>query len=288
MSRYANSTDLRRALEARLKRQADESATDLSRLRRIAVFDRISARLSVVEGRWVLKGGTSLEFRLGGRARATKDLDLALRDDSCDGEALREELIETLANDVDRDGFMFSVGRPIALDVDAAGRPGWRFSVDSTLAGKTFAQIRLDIVRRDEELAAVERILLPGVLAFAGVPARTIESVDRRQHFAEKLHALTRDYDSRPNTRVKDLVDLILLIEDGLPPDGGLLEVVQHVFAVRGTHLVPLLIPDPPPAWEWDYPKLAEGVTHAEPDLSTALGRLRAFWKSVRDRGTGG
>lgn len=279
MSRYATSVDLRRALEARLKRQADESGTDLSRLRRIAVFDRISARLSVVENRWVLKGGTSLEFRLGGRARATKDLDLALRDGSCDGEALREELIETLANDVDADGFAFSVGRPTLLDADTAGRPGWRFPVDSALAGKTFAQVRLDVVLRDEELAATERILLPGVLAFADVPARVIDSVDRRQHFAEKLHALTRDYNSRPNTRVKDLVDLVLLIEDGLSADHGLLEVVQHVFAVRGTHPIPPLISDPPLVWAADYPRLAEGVTYASPDLPVALGLVRNFWE---------
>ncbi|MGP3958511.1 nucleotidyl transferase AbiEii/AbiGii toxin family protein [Nonomuraea sp. 3N208] len=242
--------------------------------------------MSVVEDRWVLKGGTSLEFRLDGRARATKDLDLALRDGPCDGAGLREELIDTLANDVDQDGFVFSVGRPAALDADAAGRPGWRFSVDSALAGKTFAQIRLDIVLRDEELASTERILLPGVLAFANVPARLMESVDRRQHFAEKLHALTRDYGSRPNTRIKDLVDLILLIEDGLLADSGLLLVMRHVFAVRATHSVPGGIPDPPPVWESDYPRLAEGVTYASPDLSSALDLLRAFW--ARTQGSDG
>lgn len=278
MSRYATSVDLRRALEARLKRQADESGTDLSRLRRVAVFDRISARLSVVEHRWVLKGGTSLEFRLGGRARATKDLDLALWNGPYDGEVLREELIDTLSIDVDRDGFVFSVGRPNTLDADAAGRPGWRFSVDSALAGKSFSQIRLDIVLRGEELAATERIPLPGVLAFADIPRRMIDSVDRRQHFAEKLHALTRDYDSRPNTRVKDLVDLILLIEDGLPADRGLLDVVNHVFAVRATHPVPVLIPDPPPVWKSDYPRLAEDLTRASPDLASALDLLRVHW----------
>jgi predicted nucleotidyltransferase component of viral defense system len=282
MSRYTTTVDLRRALEARLKRQADDSGTDLGRLRRVAVFDRISARLSAVEHRWVLKGGTSLEFRLGGRARATKDLDLALREGPSHGDAVREELIETLAIDVDRDGFVFSIGRPTALTADAAGRPGWRFSVDSALAGKSFAQIRLDVVLRGEELAATERIALPGVLAFADIPPRMIDSVDRRQHFAEKLHALTRDYDSRPNTRVKDLVDLILLIEDGLLADHGLLEVVHHVFAVRATHPVPLLIPDPPPVWKNDYPQIAENLTYASPDLASALDLLRAFWKRVR------
>lgn len=278
MSRYATAVDLRRALEARLKQRADETGTDLSRLRRIAVFDRIGARLSAAEQGWVLKGGASLEFRLGIRARATKDIDLALPDGPCDGETLREELIETLAVDVDGDGFVFSVKPPMALEPDAAGRPGWRFSVDSVLAGKTFASIRLDVVLRGEELAATERITLPGVLAFADVPPRTIESVDRRQHFAEKLHAFSRDYGTRPNSRVKDLVDMVLLIEDGLHPDRSLLDVVNHVFAARETQPVPQAIPDPPPVWAMEYPKLAEDRTLAEPDLTVALDLVRKFW----------
>lgn len=180
--------------------------------------------------------------------------------------------------DVDGDRFVFSVGFPMALEPDAAGRPGWRFSINCTLAGKTFASVRLDVVLRGEELAATERITLPGFLAFADVPPRTIESVDRRQHFAEKLHALTRDYGDRPNTRVKDLVDMVLLIEDGLPPDGALLDVVNHVFTARATHPVPPAIPDPPPVWAKEYPKLAGDRTLGEPDLAVALDLVRKLW----------
>ena len=278
MSRYATAVDLRRALEARLKQSADATGTDLNRLRRLVVFDRIAARLSAADRRWILKGGTSLEFRIGNRARATKDLDLALLDAPGDGPATRDELIGTLMADIDGDRFTFSVGRPVTLDVDAAGRPGWRYSVDSMLAGKSFARIRLDVVLRGEELAGIEKLTLPGMLAFAGIPARTIESVDRRQHFAEKLHALTRDYGSRPNTRVKDLVDLILLIETGLQPDTALVAVVRHVFAIRATHPVPASIPDPPPIWAADYPAAATGLTVGEPDLTCALDMLRSFW----------
>ncbi len=92
-----------------------------------------------------------------------------------------------------------------------------------------------------------------------------LNSHDRRQQFAEKLHAFTRDYGTRPNTRVKDVVDTILLIEDGLPSDGSLLEVVHRVFAVRATHPVPKILPDPPPAWAAEYPRLAAGLTLTRP-----------------------
>jgi hypothetical protein len=276
--KYKTAVDLRRALEARLKREAEAKGSDYSRLRRVVVFDRIGARLSASDQGWVLKGGTALEFRLGLRARATKDLDLVVRSGSSDGASLRDALIETLTTDIDRDWFVFKVGQPINLDTDAAGNPGWRFSVDGTLAGRTFTTVRVDVVLRPAELAATERISLPGTLEFAGIRPRSIEAADRRQHFAEKLHALTRDYGSRPNTRVKDLVDLLLLIHDGLLPDHDLLTVVRHVFAIRAMHPLPGEIPDPPPAWQSEYPTLAAHADLSKQDLPSALDILRAFW----------
>lgn len=192
MTAYRTAADLRMALEVRLKQQAETHGTDLGRLRRRALFDRIAARLSAAEpGRWVLKGGAALEFRLLDRARATKDLDLALRDGDLTGSALRDELIETLAQDVDGDGFVFRVGPPQELERDSVGRAAWRFSVEGCLAGKVYASIRLDVA----QLAATEQIELPGVLAFADIAPRKIEAVHRRQHFAEK--------DPRPHPRLR-------------------------------------------------------------------------------------
>jgi hypothetical protein len=280
MTLYKTPVDLRKALEGRLKQQAERNGADLGRLRRRALFDRVAARLSADTGRWILKGGVALEFRLLNRARATKDLDLAVRDQDLTGPALREELIETLGEDADGDAFVFRVGPPQTLDSDAAGRPAWRFSVEGLLAGKLFAAIRLDVVQRAEELAATEQIELPGVLAFADIPPRKIEAVARRQHFAEKLHALTRDYGGRPNTRVKDLVDLVLLIEDGLAPDHGLVSVARHVFTVRATHPLPHALPDPPPSWGDTYQHQAADLTDAA-DLPTAMLLVRGFWSTA-------
>ncbi|MFI5990814.1 nucleotidyl transferase AbiEii/AbiGii toxin family protein [Streptomyces sp. AM 4-1-1] len=282
---YKDATALRRALEARLKRQSDSDGTDLGRLRRRVVFDRLAARLSAdPDGEWILKGGAALEFRLRNRARATKDLDLAVRATDLDGDAIRDALLDAVGEDPDGDWFTFRIAPPVALAADAAGRPAWRFSVEAGLAGKPFAGIRLDVAARAEELAATEPLALLGVLEFAGIPARTIEAVDRRQHFAEKLHAFSRDYGDRPNTRVKDLADLVLLIETGLVPDRELYDVVEHVFTVRATHPLPSALPDPPPLWRETYPSLADGLTETTPSLDAALALLRVFWdKAVAD-----
>ncbi|GAA2668182.1 hypothetical protein GCM10010400_31310 [Streptomyces aculeolatus] len=287
--RYRDATALRRALEVRLKQQAADTGTDLARRRRLVVFDRVAARLSAdPAGGWVLKGGAVMEFRLRGRARTTKDMDLAARPDGepgLDGPAVRDLLIDVLAVDEDKDGFLFQVSPPVELKADTAGRGGWRFSVESRLAGRIFATVRIDVVVRGEEIALTERLPLPNTLGFAGTPPRHIEAVDRRQHFAEKLHALTRDYGDRPNTRVKDLVDLVLLIESGLVADTSVVDAVRHVFAVRATHEVPAALPEPPPNWAGIYPELAEGLTKAPPRLDAALDLARGFWREASDNG---
>ncbi len=287
MKQYQNGLDLRRALEVRLKRQSELDGRDLGRLRRRVVFDRLAARLaSDPEQCWILKGGAALEFRMYPRARATKDIDFALAAVPTDGTTVRDRLIDALADDVDGDWFSFLVSPPATLAADAAGRGAWRYSAEAVLGGKTFACIRLDVAARSEELAATEQLALPGALQFAGIPARAIEAVDRRQHFAEKLHALTRDYGDRPNTRVKDLVDLILLIEDGLVADSTLVAAVRHVFDIRNTHPLPESIPDPPPLWRTQYPDAATHLTEAPANLEAALAVLRAYWTTALDKAT--
>lgn len=277
---YETPQALRAALEDRLKNQARETAVDLQRLRRRVVVERLLVRLDdAAPGRWILKGGMAVEFRLHDRARATRDLDLAVRGDIEADTELRDLLIESLAVDSDYDGFEFAVGRATPLQVDEAGRPGSRFTVEAGLAGRVFATLRLDVVARRDEIAGTERLVLPGTMAFAGIPTRAVEVVDRRQHFAEKLHALTRVYRDRPSSRVRDLPDLMLLIEDGLDADGLLVARVQHVFGIRGTHPAPDRIPDPPADWERPYAALASELDITAASLDRALHVLREFWE---------
>lgn len=281
---YATPQALRSALEDRLKNQSRGTAVDLERLRRRVVFERILVRLEAADpGRWILKGGMALEYRLGDRARSTRDLDLAVRGDIDEGNVVRDLLIEALAADHDGDGFAFAVGEPKDLDVDEAGRPGWRFSVDTAMAGRRFATVRLDVVARRDEITGTDRVHLPGTMGFAGIPAKDVEAVDQSQHYAEKLHALTRAYGDRPSSRVRDLPDLVLLIEGGLSPGEGLLARVEHVFEVRGNHPVPDHIPDPPPDWADRYAAIADQLDISAKTLDAAMEVLRRFWERVLD-----
>jgi hypothetical protein len=270
------------ALETRLAASSREAGIDLNRLRRRVVFERILARLDDAQpGCWVLKGGMALEVRWRNRARATRDLDLATRVPAPDVNGPQTALAEILRRDPHGDWFQFTLQSARVLTADAAGRPGWRFPVEARLAGRQFAQVTIDVVARTEEIAGTERVPLPGVLAFAGLPSVSIEVVDRDQHFAEKLHALTQTYGDRPNTRTRDLVDLLMLVEDGLRPTGVLHARVRRVFAVRGAHEVPVDIPDPPLDWAATYSALAADLDLRTKTIDHAMMDLRAFWALV-------
>jgi hypothetical protein len=279
---YATPGALRAALEARLAWNETAGVPGLERLRRRAVFERLLVRLEhAMPGQWVLKGGMALEVRLGDRARSTRDLDLAVRQAGEDAATVRDHLIEALATDPEGDGFEFRVGQAKAIDLDEAGRAGWRFAVDARLDGRTFANVRLDVVARTEEISATDRITLRSMLAFAGFPDHEIEAVDPAQHFAEKLHAFTRPHGDRANSRVKDLPDLLLLMDQGLAPTAELLATVRHVFAVRSTHDLPTSLPDPPTDWAERYATLADELALDAVSVEAAMARLRPFWAAT-------
>lgn len=279
---YETPAALRAALEDRLQNESRNRSIDLGRLRRRAVFERILVRLeSQQPGRWVVKGAIALEVRLKERARATKDLDLAIREDVKTGDEVRDLIIEGLAVDVDGDGFSFEVSPPRDITAEMGGRPGWRFSIEASLAGKLFGQVRLDVVARPDEVTETERVLLPGSMSFAGFPTREVEVVAPTQHFAEKLHALTRSYGDRENSRVRDLADLVLLIEDGFDDLSSVLAAARRVFHDRNTHDVPVEIPDPPASWTHVYAAMAEELDISAPTVDDAMQIVRNFWNQV-------
>lgn len=281
---YESPAALRAALEDRLQNEARNRDIDLGRLRRRAVFERILVRLeSEQPGTWVVKGAIALEVRLKERARATKDLDLAIREDVTSGDEVRDLIVEGLAVDVDGDGFRFEVGPPKDITAEMGGRPGWRFSIEASLAGKQFAQVRLDVVaRRPDEVTETQRVSLPGSMTFAGFPTRQVEVVTATQHFAEKLHAFTRNYGDRENSRVRDLADMVLLIEDGFENPASVFSAVERVFRDRKTHKVPIEIPDPPSSWAPIYDAMAKELDIQAPNVDDAMKIVRNFWNKVR------
>lgn len=252
--RYATAVEFRIALEARLKALSRSEGTDLQRLRRQVSFDRLLARLfSGPDKPWLLKGGYAMELRLQ-TARATKDIDLSMFGESQKKDKILERLQDHAANDLG-DGFVFTIGVP-QKDLDGPPDGGYRFPVASFIAGRVFTKFHLDVGIGDALVRPTE--IIPGRdwLGFVGIPPVSCTAISREQQFAEKLHAYTRQR-QRANSRVKDLVDMALLVKMGLPESAKLNEAILSTFAQRGTHEVPAGFPNPPESWVEPFVQLA-------------------------------
>ena len=82
--------------------------------------------------------------------------------------------------------------------------------------------------------------------------------IQREQQFAEKLHAYTLPRPTAPNSRVRDLVDLILLIRSGTLDATRVVDCVRRTFERRDTHPVPCTLAAPPASWTAPFASLAE------------------------------
>jgi Nucleotidyl transferase AbiEii toxin, Type IV TA system len=89
------------------------------------------------------------------------------------------------------------------------------------------------------------------------------------QHMAEKLHAYTGSYGARGtgSTRVKDLVDLVLIGELAELNSERLHQALELTFKTRASQSLPDVLPPPPRSWGRPYTELAReaGIT---PDLN--------------------
>lgn len=181
-----------------------------------------------------------MELRIGA-ARATKDLDLTLSDlraltsDGDQGIVL-QALQDSVAQDLG-DFFRFTVGEPM-MDLDGAPYGGARYPVAAHMDGRPFVKFLLDVGIGDVVLAPLEVIEGQSWLAFAGIAGARFPTISKEQQLAEKLHAypLPREH---PNSRVKDLVDLVLLIKTGAMQPACLKITLAATFDRRATHSLP-------------------------------------------------
>ena len=265
--KYATAAAFRRALEDRLHDIAGKEDVDLQRLRRQVAFDRLLARLFQVGQPlalpWVLKGGYAMELRIKA-ARTTKDIDLTMRsvlsssekqDDKKDL-AVLEKLQEAAAFSSD-DFFAYTIGEPI-FDLDAAPYGGARFPVEASLDGRVFVGFHLDVGIGDVVMEPLEVIEGRDWLGFAGIASPSLYMIPREQQFAEKLHAYTLPRHGAVNSRVRDLVDMVLLIHSGTLVKAKISEAIRVTFNRRGTHAMANVLPQPPGNWQKPYDALAK------------------------------
>ncbi len=268
--KYATAGAFRAALEQRLITLANQTGVPLVRLRKLVVFDRLMARLSVVASSgWVLKGAVALNFRAGSRFRTTKDLDLCRYDSEAAATAdfLAAQSVKL------GDYFTFIIERSGKLDPDTENA-SVRYHVTAQLAGRRFDDVTVDVGFGDPVVTEPEIVRGPDLLSFADIPAAEVPTLSLEQHVAEKVHAYTRRYVSdMASSRVKDLIDLVIILSIFVLNAGRLRQALKSIFVARGSHPLPTVLPPPPPLWRTSYRKTA---TEAGLDVDMAAGYEQA------------
>jgi hypothetical protein len=283
--KYASATAFRVALESRLKKIAQEESLDLQRLRRQAAFDRLLCRLfAIPNAPWLLKGGYAMELRLK-TARTTRDIDLARRKlpvSSADWDGNVANVLESLreVGNADLHDFFTFIFGDATQDLGAAPYGGARFPVDARLAGRTFAKFHLDVSTGDVLGEPYEMLSGRDWLGFAGIDSKKFSASSPEEQFAEKIHAYTLPRVDRENTRVKDLIDLVLLIERTKLDATRLPKAIRETFQRRKTHDIPSILPSPPLSWFGPFSEMAAECS-LEPDMEKHFGLVAQFFSKL-------
>jgi hypothetical protein len=261
---YKTAEALRTALSDRLKIEAKKQDIELQRLTRQVAYDRLLARIfSERNAPFLLKGGYAMQLRVS-NARGTKDVDLALRNAKLlssnsqeQNEAIFEYLRKTAAKDLG-DFFSFTISPPV-MDLEAAPYGGARFRVEAVVDGRTFEKFLLDIGVGDVWIEPASQLECGPWLEFAGIPTVKYPSISPEQQFAEKVHAYTLPRgEGVTNSRVKDLVDMVLLISGNTLDAKRIRTAIEATYERRGTHPFNKKLLPPPASWSGPYGKLAE------------------------------
>ena len=128
---------------------------------------------------------------------------------------------------------------------------------------------------------------LPGAdwLSFAEIATPLFKVYPVATQIAEKLHALTAQR-NRPNTRVKDLPDILLLASLVTPvalDTATIITAIESTFAHRSTP-VPTRFPEMPPEWRLTYERIVKASLLPWRSFATAVGQVGQFIDPILSR----
>ena len=167
------------------------------------------------------------------------------------------------------------------LDLDAAPYGGSRFPGRRPHGRSRFISFHLDVSAGDVLREPFELLEGRDWLGFAGIAPSKVPAISREEQFAEKLHAYSLPREGRPNSRVKDLVDLLLLIESGTLDVDRVGQCIEATFRRRDTHPVPSSLGPPPQTWAGPFAEMA-GKCGLSQDLAAAFSRVAEFISGLR------
>lgn len=206
----------------------------------IAVIAALSTHSRDEDGEpiFAIKGGVAVELLMGQEARATKDLNAAVR--------TRAEEIEPLLRDAlarGWDGFSFRLVSWETIHDTAA----WRGDIKLQFKGQPFSTVQFEAAPAEGDASRDTQLVdntFVDVAALGLTPVGELPLVTLAYMLAQKLHACTdHSVPDRDNDRARDLIDILLvrrlLDEDDL---ADVRRACVEIFRLRDKH------PWPPPS----------------------------------------
>jgi len=131
-----------------------------------------------------------------------------------------------------------------------------------------FDQFVLDVGLDPPAGVGPDRLQGPDLLGFAGIGPVVVPALPLEFAVAEKVHAYTRAYGDRTlaSTRVKDLVDLVLIAGEAALDARRLRAALDVTFNHRATHPLPARLPRPAADWRVPYGRMCRDIG-LDPDL---------------------
>jgi len=280
--KFGSAAAFKKSLEAHLRKRAEERKIPLHTLQLKFVMERLLARLfRDLDPPWLLKGGFAMDLRFRPQARTTKDVDLAASLATAEPDAkltatIRDRLQQAVDHDLG-DYITFRIGEP-KKELTNAPKGGARYPCEAVLVGKVYARLHIDVGCGDALVGEPDRLVGDDLLSFAGIGPATVLAIPKPQQFAEKVHAYTFPWGERVNTRTKDLVDLVLLIERGLPDPDDIRKALDAAFTTRATHPLPMALRPPPNEWASEFVGMAGEAGLSTTDYLEAFAILERFW----------
>ncbi len=284
MRDYKDARAARSAIEDRIRQKAEKDGSDISTIRRKFAFDALLERISA-DGTFVLKGGYAMELKSPAnllKARPTRDMDFVYRLKTATDNvefSIRmtlEDLSNTKPETWPSKYFEFEFGRA-SLELDIGG---YRYPVTARMDGRKFEAFLIDVTHEDFlDESKIDKVKTKTLNEIADVDseATTIKST---QNFAEKVHALTKPRD-KGNSRVKDLVDLVIIINQHGVHEQDCRKALQDIFNHRATHEIPTTISMPPISWRGEYETMAKNCGLREKTLEMGMETLSDFYSRV-------
>ncbi len=230
MTREAKATSVRQRLLNLAKSRGDDYSQVLIRY----VGLRFLARLAASEhaSRFLLKGATMFLVWHGSMHRPTSDIDLLGFVDA-DETKLADVIRSVCTQEVDEDGVRFdpnSVRVEKIREETAYG--GLRCLIDGTL-GSAKLRVQLDVGFGDDVTPEPEVVEVPRLLD--DEVRRELKAYTPETVVAEKFEAIVKL--GLANSRMKDYLDLDLLLSSGEIDRQSLAEALQRTFKRRKTPL---------------------------------------------------